>query len=120
LKKFTLFLIFLFLFSSCATLKPHPRPWTKSEKIAAGYFILGHLADALTTERALDNPNIDEINPILGNHPSDSKVAIYFSFTGIAIFTISHFYPELRLPLLSVFGTVGFGYAIHNKRLMDN
>jgi len=120
LKKFTLFLIFLFFFSSCATLKPNPKPWTKPEKIAAGYFILGHIADALTTERALDDSNIDEINPILGKRPSDSKITIYFSLTGIAALTISHFYPKLRIPLLSLYGTVNFGNTIHNKRTIDN
>jgi len=84
-----------------------------------GYFIVGHLADALTTEKMLDNPNNYETNPILGKHPLDSRVIVYFSITGITLLTLSHFYPELRLPLLSAFGTIGFGFAIHNKRLPE-
>jgi len=38
-----LFLLTLLL-SSCAS----PRPWTKREKAAAGFYIIGHTADALT------------------------------------------------------------------------
>ncbi len=115
-KLYLIFLITILLFTRCAS----PRPWTKHEKVAAGYFILGHSADALSTEKMLDNLNNYEINPILGEHPSDTKIITYFSFTGIAALTISHFYPELRIPLLSIYGTVNFGLAIHNKRLMDN
>ena len=109
-------LIIILLFTGCTS----SRPWTKQEKIAAGYFILGHSADALSTIKMLDNPNIYETNFILDEHPSDSKIVIYFSLTGITIFTIAHFYPKLRIPLLSASGTIGFGYAIHNKRLIDS
>lgn len=115
-KSYLIFLIIVLLFTGCAS----SRPWTKSEKVAAGYFILGHSADALSTEKMLENPNIYETNLILGKHPSDTKIAIYFSLTGIAALTISHFYPKLRLLFLSIYGTQGFGYALHNKRLMDN
>lgn len=119
MKKLIILLICFFLCCSCATLKPHPRKWTKSEKVVAGYFVLGQLADVLTTEKMLDSPNIYETNFILGRHPSDSKIIIYFSIIGITLLTLSHFYSELRYPILSVFGTTGLGYAIHNKRLID-
>jgi len=113
MKYILIFLIIILLFTACAS----PRPWTKPEKVAAGYFILGHSADALSTEKMLDNPNNYETNPILGEHPSDAEVITYFSLTAIAALTISHFYPKLRFPLLSIFGTTGFGYAIHNNQL---
>jgi len=115
-KSYLVFLIIVLLFTACAS----SRPWTKQEKVAAGYFILGHSADALTTEKILDIPNSSENSPILGKHPSDFKIITYFSFTAIAALTISHFCPELRIPLLSLYGTINFGLAICNKQTIDN
>ena len=116
-KMFTVCVLIVFLVSACASLKPHPRPWTKTEKQCAGFFVLGHVADAFSTEKMLDNPNLHETNPALSEHPSDSNVGIYFSVTGLAILIISHFYPELRKPSLIGIGSLGFVMAIHNDRL---
>ena len=112
-KLYLIFLIIILLFTACAS----PRPWIKQEKIAAGYFLLGHSADALSTEKMLDNPNNYENNPILGKYPSDSKVIIYFSLTAIAALTISHWYPKLRKPLLISYGSLNISLAIYNARL---
>lgn len=120
MKPILIIVICFFFFSSCTTLRSHPRPWNKRETALAGYFVLGHLADGLSTERMLDNPNNYEMNPGLGRRPSDSKIRIYFSITGITVLIVSHFYPELRIPLLSLYGTAGFSYAVHNKTLIDN
>ena len=104
-----LFLFITLLFTSCAS----PRPWTKQEKIAAGFFLLAHSADAITTSQLTDNGNY-EINPILGKHPSDTKVGVYFSLTAIGALIVSHFNPDLRKPLLYGYGTLNTGLAIHN------
>ena len=117
----TLVIVFLIISLSlmgCASLKPQPRPWNKEEKKCAGFFILAHLADAYTTERYLDNPNNWEaINPTLDEHPSDGKVAIYFSLTGIGSLVLSHFYPQLRQPFLSGYGAFNTSLALYNTRL---
>jgi len=104
-------LIFPFL-CSCAS----PRPWTKQEKVAAGFFLLGHTADALTTSQLTDNGNY-EMNPILGKYPSDSEVGIYFSLTAISAITLCHFYPSLRQPLLFGYGMTNFSLAVYNEQL---
>ena len=106
--------ISIVILSSCATLKPHPRKWTSAEKACAGFFIATHLANAYTTERAQDHPQCDEVNPALGEHPSDSKTIVYFSFTGLVALTLSHFYPNLRKPLLIGYGVVNTGLAIND------
>ena len=105
---------------SCATLKPHPKSWTKAEKASAVYFILAHAADAYTTERGLDRPGHYEQNSVLGKYPSDPKIIAYFSVTAIGSLIASHFYPELRQPLLISYGTVNFGNAIGNKQSIDD
>lgn len=107
-----MFLIILSLSISCAT----PRSWTKEEKTAVGFFLLAHSADAFTTSQLIDNGNY-ELNPILGKYPSDTKIGIYFSLTAIGALTISHFYPNLRKPFLSGYGSLNTGLAIHNHNL---
>lgn len=103
----------------CASIIPHPRPWTKREKIAATFFIAAHTADALTTERHQDSPNrYHEKNPIMGRHPSDRDIGVYFSVTGFGALLIAHLYPELREPLLFGYGGVNAYMAIKNINMM--
>lgn len=117
---FSLVLVLTLTFSGCASIKPSYRPWTRGEKAAAAYFIAGHLADAYTTERHQDYPDrFIEMNPILGCHPRDSEVIAYFSLTGAATLALTHFYPKLRYPLLLGYGSLGFYWGYHNKRLIE-
>ena len=97
------------LISSCAS----PRPWTKEEKIAAGYFCLAHFADYYTTNKMLNNPANWEINPAVDEeHPE-----IYFSLTCIAALAVGHCWPDARKPLFLGYGTLNAGLAAHNTTL---
>ena len=78
------------------------------------------MSDWYKTEKSLDNPYRYEKNPILGKHPSDTKLGVYFSITALIILGICHYYPKLRYPLLFSFGTLGFGYAIHNININND
>lgn len=109
----------ILLTMGCSHIKPHPRSWTTGEKAMAGFFIVAHAADAYTTERHQDYPaSYEELNPLLGKHPTDSEIAIYFIATGAAALVICHFYPELRYPLLGIYGGVGMGAAWRNWKLI--
>jgi len=44
MKRVLLSVLCLFLLTSCAS----PRSWTRQEKVAAGFFLLAHSADAIT------------------------------------------------------------------------
>jgi len=105
--------IITLLFTSCAS----SRPWTKQEKLAATFNIAGIMADAYSTKHMLTNPNNHELNPILGKHPTNSQLAIYFPLTAIITLGLSHFYPDFREPLLFGYGGLSFGAAIHNSQL---
>lgn len=106
--------------NGCVSLIPHPRPWTKDEKIAAGFFIAAHTANAFTTEAHQDHPDMYyEMNPIMGRHPSDTEIIAYFSITGVVALLIAHFYPELRKPLLYGYGGVGCYWTVHDLNMMD-
>ena len=106
------FIIILLLFTSCAS----SRSWNKQEKIAAGFFLVAHSADAITTSRAINNGNY-EMNPILGKYPSDTEIGIHFSITAIGALILCHFYPDLRKPFLYSCGAVNSLCAIHNYNL---
>ena len=111
MKIFTIALLLVFL-TACAS----PRPWTKQEKVAAGFFLVAHSANGITTSR-IDNHGNYEMNPAMGEHPSDTGVIVYFSLTGLGALTISHFYPRLRQPLLYGYGSVNTYFAIHDCRI---
>ena len=115
--RFILIFVITISFMGCASLKPHPTPWTSVEKKAAVFNVLGIMADAYTTEHMLNNHNHYECNPVLGEHPTDSQLAIYFPLTAIITLGLSHFYPKLRKPLLFGYGGLSFGAAIHNSQL---
>ena len=111
--------ILLFSVVGCSHLKPHPRPWTQTEKLVAVYFITAHTLDAYTTERHQDYPDrFYERNRVLGRHPKDEEIAIYFCISGLAAIIVSHYYPELRLPLLGSYGSINLYYAHQNYHLL--
>ena len=95
-------------------LTAHPRAWTKTEKLSAVYFIVGHTLDGYTTEKMLNHGNY-ETNPIMGRRPSDSTVAVYFSITGVAAVILAHFSPKARKWLLLSYGTLNGAMAIRNQ-----
>ena len=96
------------------TLKP--RAWSTTEKINAFYFMIGQSIDAYSTERSLDNPNSYETNIIMGKHPSDKTIVVYFSLTGIATIILAHFSPKIRKYLLFSGGTLGISMGINNQK----
>ena len=107
------------LLSGCTGLMPHPRPWTRREKVAAVFFIAAHTANAFTTEAHQDHPELYyEMNPILGRHPSDFEIGTYFSLTGVATLLVTHLYPELREPVLYGYGGVNCYWAVHDIDMM--
>ena len=115
--RITIMIISLVFLTSCATIKP-PRPWTKNEKIGAAFFVAGHLADTYTTIQHQNYPEIYEINPALGKHPSDSKVYMYMGATGAIGLLIAHYFPNLRLPICIGYGGLGFYMAWGNYKLI--
>jgi len=110
MKSTILFLFIALLFTSCAS----PRPWTKQEKIAAGFFLLAHSANAFTTSRINNNNSRERFDFILDEHPSDKEVIIYFSVTGGLALGLAHYFPKLRTPLLYGYGSVNAFFALHD------
>jgi len=106
-------IIIVLLLMGCAS----PRPWTKEEKTAAGFFLLAHTANAFTTSQLENNGNYEKFNFIIKEHPSDTIVGIYFSVTAGLALGISHYWPSLRQPLLYGYGSLNTSLAIHDYNL---
>lgn len=114
MKKCAAVLCGFLIISGCAS----SRPWTKSEKVAAGFFLAAHTANYYSTEKVLDNPaNWEKENFALGKHPSDRKVALYFSFTGIGALIVAHFWEDARPWLLWGYGGVNLYWVKEDRKL---
>lgn len=108
-------LIILLLVSSCAHY--NPRPWTKHEKTALIWSCAASAADMYTTTQFLKEEGTYEINPLLGEHPSDAEVIGVLVTAQVLAIWISHYFPDLRIPLLCGKGAVHTGFAVHNTTL---
>jgi len=97
--------------------KSGPRPWTKGEKTVLAWSVGAVVADMFTTCRMLDNPYNYEMNPVLGKHPSDGKVVAVLSLSHIVCVAISHWVPEIDLPII---GKVNMRYSLLGSKAALN
>lgn len=96
-----------------------PRPWTKKEKGLLVSSLVASAADAYTTTRLDFNGPHVENNFILGPHPSDGEVVLYFSVTTTGAVVVSHYWPDARPWILGgMTGLNGYG-AVNNYRLKE-
>jgi len=102
-------LILLIILSGCSWSKSEIR-WGIETCVATG-------ADIYTTTQMLNNPDNYERNPIMGRHPSNTKVITYMVSSQILALTVAHFVPKWRKWILGSKTVVNFGAAIHNTRL---
>ena len=109
--KLTLLLLILTL-TACAH---NPRPWTPAEKALLVTSTLAAAADYYTSERIMDRGG-RELNPIIGEYPSDAKLGFYMLGTQTLTVIISHYISCLRKPLLGFKTVVNTGFAIRNDR----
>ncbi len=112
-------ILLLISLSGCTSLMPHPRSWSKQEKVAAIFFMAAHTANALSTERHQDEPHLYyESNFLLGRHPSDREITGYFSITGLITLLYTHLYPETRIKVLIGYGVVNTGLTIYDYNMV--
>lgn len=74
--------------------------------------------DCLQTLDIKNHPGVYEKNVILGRHPSDAKIMVYFSaWIAIAILSMVFLSQELMLLLFSIIFVVQIKVIYDNKRL---
>ena len=114
MKKYLALIVIITLISGCASLKPNPRPWTKKEKTAAGFFMTAHTANYFSSKAIVHSPYCYESNFIMGQNPSDGKIGFYFSITGAMALGIAHYWPNTRVPLLMGYGGINLFFTVYD------
>jgi hypothetical protein len=109
----------LLLLVSC-TVKQ--RSWTGTDYALAGLSCAASTANYAATEAMLDRGG-HEANPMYGDRPSDTELAIGFGLTQLATLAVAHYFPvieiagdeyELRVPILIGKSALNTGLAIHD------
>jgi len=91
--------------------------WTTLDKTLAVSSTLATAADIYTTTRMLNNPSNYEMNPMLGKHPSDSKVIVYLGLTQVLTLIFTNLTPKARPYILGGKTLLNGSLAISNTRL---
>lgn len=94
----------------------HHDPWTKADTARhVGYTVL-HLQDYKQTRQIAKNPDRwHENNFILGEHPSKSRVDIYFAATWLGMTGLAYVLPRGWRDGLQYLGIAVEGYCVgHN------
>jgi lipid II:glycine glycyltransferase (peptidoglycan interpeptide bridge formation enzyme) len=83
------------------------------------YLVFGTLVlDAAQTLDIKNHPELHEQNPILGNHPSDTKVIAYFAAAGYAHYSITKALPtEYRATWQYGWAALELATIIRNRQL---
>jgi len=88
MKLMLLFLILLSV-SSCSGYRTF-QPWTTQEIAVEGAYLVSSYIDNTQTKN-IDNEDGRELNPQLGEHPSDQEVDEYFISTRLLHFSFAYF-----------------------------
>jgi hypothetical protein len=91
--------------------------WDTTDKYLLALSYMAIMADTITTHKSL-NENTHEINPILGDDPSDRKLTLFFVGNVIAITIVAHLFPTYyRKWFLGITSGIKFGSAYWNYRM---
>lgn len=100
-------LIFILLLTGCASV----RPWTTEEKVSLGASCLMMAVDIYTT---MEDGEINEVNPLIGRHPSDAKFIGFMLTSQLLTTTLAHYWDDFRIWILRVKTFANFGCVIYN------
>lgn len=71
------------------------RPWTDEEKLLGATALTLHAIDTSQTSYGMKH-GYRELNPILGSHPSDDKLAAFFVLSTLGAYHVLDTYEEDR------------------------
>jgi hypothetical protein len=102
------------MLTSCAT-------WSRNDKLLAVMSCTAAAADAYTTTRFLKYPDTREINPLMGDHPSDARVYATIAATQALFLIIANYLPpDLRKLFLGGKTMLNTGLALHNYDIIES
>ncbi len=96
-----------------------PDDWTSADTAREAVFVSLWVADYKQTTDIKNHPDLHETNPLLGLHPSDSKIRNYFLGVGIAHVLISRTLPAGWPRQTYAYARIAMevAYVVKNKRL---
>lgn len=90
--RFIIALLFLFARPAFAA-----DPWTDQQIGQQVAFTVLLVADWGQTRDIKNHPELEELNPILGPHPTDSEIDRYFAAAVVGHALVSHWLPSRRI-----------------------
>lgn len=98
--------------------------WTQEQQVLAGILAVEILADWHTTrglarsnwcyQPATRDHGCWELNPILGQYPSERRISNHFLVAGLVVYTLVELLPEYRTRILSTL-VITEGLAVGNN-----
>jgi hypothetical protein len=85
--------------------------WTTADTQRELVFAALMVADVAQTHDIARHPNMEEANPILGKHPSNAKINVYFAASMVSQYLIAQALPEDYRHAWQYAG-IGFEFAI--------
>jgi hypothetical protein len=91
--------------------------WSERDKYLEATYLTLHVVDWLQTKDIAARQGYYEMNPILGRHPSQSMVDLYFIGTGLAHVGLIHVLPKEYRPWVQggtialEIGCIGHNYS---------
>ncbi|MBW2003059.1 MAG: hypothetical protein JRI72_00380 [Deltaproteobacteria bacterium] len=117
-----LIILIIIYLTSCAGYPGHHnyRSWTRTEKIMlAGSWVAAGL-DYYTSERAFDTPENHELNPVIGDHPTDTELAVALLTSQIVVTIMAHCFPKWRKWLLGGKAAINSACVWNNYNLIKD
>lgn len=98
---------------NCAMIR-EAQPWSRQDKIAAGFMVAGRTADMISTRYALDH-GCRETSPLLSDHPDNRELITFAVGTTLLVLLLAHILPpDVRRGILYGIGGVSGGAAVKN------
>ena len=97
----------LITLSACSSV----RPWTRNEGIALVTSIVATGVNIHATRQVLNDGGY-EVNPLIDGNPTLGMIS-----TELLCIVISHYWPDVRIPLLGGKAVINTGLAVHDYRV---
>jgi hypothetical protein len=113
----------LLMVTQCARADEHYGNFVTTQPVEEFVFDAALAADMLTTADIKNHPNLIETNPILGQHPSDAKIAMYGASAALlhAAVTYELVSQDVPKPVIRVWEYLSIGvevgYVTHNYKI---
>ena len=105
----------VFFFLGASELKA--QEWTEENTKWEYAYYVTHLIDWGQTLEIARNPGYKELNPILGEYPTEAEVNRYFLLSGIAHHLLARWLDEYRLPYQQATFLINFGAIANNASI---